>query len=522
MFNLNMFNYRRNPSMRRSLVDPSVGTVAFSWPKALWLYGMGAPALVWGVPALDARAAAVACLLGFATVCGGHSVGLHRGVIHGAFEMPRALRGVLLLLFCQTGLGGPLSWIRLHHVRDHWQNTPAAPPYFAYGHGLARDFVWNLHLGFAPARPGDWVERYGVPRAVESDGFLRCLERTWRWQVLLAFAAAAAVGGIGFASAVVCGRVAATTLFHWFVGYMSHAHGRVRFEIPGACEVGRDSWLLGVLSFGEGFHNTHHALPRSARMGIGPLDLDVGYGLVRVLERAGLVRDVVRPVDPRAWRVPPRPRAERTTVVTRWRVRAAPEAVWPLLCDSRTESGGSWAFRWGLPRPLRCELPEGRGGVGRARRCVSDRGVVEQTILAWDPPTRLAFRMDRTSLPLRGWIGGLEDEFVLRRAPAGGTWITRTTRATLKGRCPGLRRLLLRVGLAEVHRHVFRNWARAASRPGGAARAAGRARGAEPPGRLRTCPSRPVPPTSTRRGSGVRSPTTPSPARARSAPSGPR
>ena len=289
--------------MRAPLVPAHVGTVRFSLGKTAWLYGMGLPALVVGVPALDARSTVTALVLAFLTVCCGHSVGLHRGVIHRAFRMSPWLRRVLLLLFCQTGLGGPLAWIRVHHARDHWQNQPGSPPYFAYGHGLLRDFVWNLHLGFAPRSEREWQGRYGIARAIDEDPFLRLLERTWRLQVALAWLVACLVAGPAFATVVVCGRVAATIVGHWLIGYLSHTHGKVAFEIPGACEVGRDSWALGALSFGEGFHNSHHALPRSARMGLRPGDIDLGWWVVRLLARVGWITDVIEPQDLRA----PRP-----------------------------------------------------------------------------------------------------------------------------------------------------------------------------------------------------------------------
>jgi stearoyl-CoA desaturase (delta-9 desaturase) len=214
--------------------------------------------------------------------------------------MSPTLRSVLLLLFCQTGLGGPLAWIRVHHARDHWQNQPASPPYFAYGHSLLRDFVWNLHLAFAPVDEREWQARYGIEKAIDEDPLLRFLERTWRRQVAGAWLLACLLAGPGFATVVVCGRVAATILFHWLIGYLSHTHGEVAFDIPGACEVGRDSWTLGALSFGEGFHNSHHALPRSARMGLRRGDLDLGYWVVRALARLGWVTDVIGPGDMRA------------------------------------------------------------------------------------------------------------------------------------------------------------------------------------------------------------------------------
>lgn len=325
------------------LVPADVGRVRFSGSKTLWLYGAAAPALLFGAPGLTVATASIATGLAVLTVCLGHSVGLHRGVIHRAFACGPRLRAVLLLLFCQTGLGGPLAWIRLHHVRDHWQNRADTPPYFAYRHGLLRDFVWNLHLTFVPRDPADFATRYGVPAALERDPWLRALEATWRLQVLAAFGLAWLLGGLAFASSVVAGRVAVTTVVHWFVGYAGHAYGRAPYAIDGATEEGRDHRLLGALSFGEGFHNTHHAFPRCARMGHGPLDLDLGALCVDVLARLGLVSDVIRRDDPRARKptaharpAPPRPRARSGS-----RRREARRALVRLLQQAHAGEGGA-------------------------------------------------------------------------------------------------------------------------------------------------------------------------------------
>src|SRR5699024_5991964 len=67
------------------------------------------------------------------------------------------------------------SWLRLHYVRDYYQNQPECPRYFRYQHSLARDYVWNLHLRFEPRDPA----LYEVPKRDEQDAWLRWLERTW-------------------------------------------------------------------------------------------------------------------------------------------------------------------------------------------------------------------------------------------------------------------------------------------------------------------------------------------------------
>ena len=116
-------------------------------------------------------------------------------------------------------------------------------------------------------------------------------------------------------------------------------------------------------------------------------------------------------------------------------------------------------FRLGVPQPIECRLPEGRGGVGSERECVSDQGIVHQRILEWEPESRLAFRMEWSELPSTRVVLDLQDTFDLV-ARDGGVSVSRTTRATLRPGFHPLERLGLFVGIKQVHRYVFRNWDR--------------------------------------------------------------
>ena len=89
-----------------------------------------------------------------------------------------------------------------------------------------------------------------------------------------------------------CGRIFVSQLGHWLVNYVCHTSGTLRYELDGAGEEGRNHWLFGALSMGEGWHNNHHAWPDSARFGIGWREPDPGWWMVCVLERLGLAWDV--------------------------------------------------------------------------------------------------------------------------------------------------------------------------------------------------------------------------------------
>jgi len=142
-------------------------------------------------------------------------------------------------------------------------------------------------------------------------------------------------------------------------------------------------------------------------------------------------------------------------VTTSCLIDRPPEAVWPLLTHSEMTHPG--VFCLGLPKPVRCELPDGSGGVGSERRCVSDRGIVIQRILEWAPPACLRFEMISTDHTWSRFVESLVEAFTLE--PVGsGTKVTRRTTVTGK---PGLRFLkeaAIAIGLKRVHLYVFKNW----------------------------------------------------------------
>jgi stearoyl-CoA desaturase (delta-9 desaturase) len=81
----------------------------------------------------------------------------------------------------------------------------------------------------------------------------------------------------------------------WSVNSVCHTFGKRDFETP---DQSRNEWIIGLLAMGEGWHNNHHAFPRSAFHGLRWWQFDLSGYIIRVLERVGLVHDVYRiPAD---------------------------------------------------------------------------------------------------------------------------------------------------------------------------------------------------------------------------------
>jgi hypothetical protein len=148
-------------------------------------------------------------------------------------------------------------------------------------------------------------------------------------------------------------------------------------------------------------------------------------------------------------------------VRTRQTFSSPARTVWPLLCNSRMDDSGALLFRLGVPQPVECRLPEGQGGVGSERECISDQGVVHQRILEWVPEKHLSFRMETTNMPFWSYVRDLTDSFDFKANRMGVT-VTRTTHVGVKGRFQLVKKFALFFSLKQVHRYVFRNWVRLA------------------------------------------------------------
>lgn len=124
------------------------------------------------------------------------------------------------------------------------------------------------------------------------DNFLKVLQRTSILQNVLLAIVLFAFGGIGCVLWGVCLRVAISIFGHWAVGYVAHNHGPREFHNAGAAVQGHNVPGLGFMTFGECWHNNHHAFPESAKLGLRNGQSDPGWWVLKGLELIGLVWDL--------------------------------------------------------------------------------------------------------------------------------------------------------------------------------------------------------------------------------------
>jgi stearoyl-CoA desaturase (delta-9 desaturase) len=271
--------------------DPVQGTVRWAPVKSLWIGTMTVAALVLGPLYFSWTALLLFVVSSVITLCAGHSVGMHRRLIHNSFECPPWLEYLCVYLGVLVGMAGPIGMIRLHDMRDWAQRQRACHGYFAHDAGFWRDGWHQLHCRLDLSNPPE----FRLEARLGSDRAYRWMEQTWMaqqapWAVLFL-----AIGGMPWLIWGVCARVAVCVTGHWLVGHYAHREGGQTWVVSGACVQGYDVKIAGLISMGESWHNNHHAFPGSAKLGIEPGQADLGWALILCFKRMGLAWNIVTP-----------------------------------------------------------------------------------------------------------------------------------------------------------------------------------------------------------------------------------
>ena len=229
----------------------------------------------------------------------GHSLGMHRLFIHRAWQAPRWLANTLLFLGTMVGLGGPLSMLTTHDMRDWAQRQSSCHDYFAHRRPILIDFFWQifcrLDLHHSPTME--------LEADYQQWRFAHWLERTAWLQHAVVGAVLFMCGGLPWLLWGLCMRVSVGVTGHWLVGYFAHnAPGRARKNsgadrllVTSACTQGYNVPLVSLLCFGENWHNNHHAWPGSAKLGVHTGEWDPGWWVLLGLARIGLAKNLVTP-----------------------------------------------------------------------------------------------------------------------------------------------------------------------------------------------------------------------------------
>ena len=271
--------------------DPLEGEVRWAPAKSLWIGSMTVAALVLGPLYFSWDAFLLFVATSGVTLCFGHSVGMHRRLIHSSFECPLWLERFCVYLGTLVGMAGPIGMIRLHDFRDWAQRQSACHDYSCHRAGFWRDAWWQMHCRLALRHP----PAFRLEPRLADDWFYAIVERTWMWQQLPWAVLFFAIGGWSWVVWGTFVRVSVCVTGHWLIGHFAHRRGHQSFVIDGAAAQGYNVPAAGFVSMGESWHNNHHAVPSSAKMGLFPGQVDLGWWLIKSFEALGLAWDIKTP-----------------------------------------------------------------------------------------------------------------------------------------------------------------------------------------------------------------------------------
>ena len=278
---------------------------------AMWIFVVGpllclvvAVPLLWGrgLSALDVTMAVVAYLVsGF-----GLTVGYHRLFTHRSFKAKRGLRIALAVAGSLGVEGSPVQWVanhRRHHAFADREGDPHSPWRFGTDTRALLKGLLHAHIGWMLKR--ELSNRARFAPDIDADRDLRLVGRLFGPLTVVSLLAPALVGGLvtgtwaGALTGFFWAGVMRMALLHhvtWSVNSVCHVAGRRPFA---SRDKATNFWPLALLSFGESWHNSHHADPTGARHGVLPGQIDPSARLIRFFEKLGWAHDVRWPTPDR-------------------------------------------------------------------------------------------------------------------------------------------------------------------------------------------------------------------------------
>ncbi len=235
--------------------------------------------------AFNWRAFAVAVFLYWVATGLGISMGYHRLHTHRSYKVPKWMEYFFAVCATMTLEGGPIFWTaihRIHHQRSDQPGDPHSP----------REGAWWAHVGWilmgeTKHNNTKLLSKY-TPDLAKDRFYVWLNGYHWLPNVVLA-AILAVIGGLPMILWAVCFRVVFGLHATWLVNSATHMWGGRRFATR---DDSRNNWWVALISFGEGWHNNHHAHPTSARHGLAWYEFDPSWLQIRLLARLGLAKSI--------------------------------------------------------------------------------------------------------------------------------------------------------------------------------------------------------------------------------------
>jgi sn-1 stearoyl-lipid 9-desaturase len=229
----------------------------------------------------------LAAFVGLTLLAGapGIGIGYHRLLTHRGFKTPKAVEYFLTFCGMLSLQSGAINWVathRIHHAHTDGPGDPHTP----------RDGAWWAHIGWiftgTAQQHDEAVLRRYAPDLMK-DPVHVWMNRLFFMPLVIAGALLLAFGGWSMLFWGVFLRVTVAWHVTWLVNSATHMFGTRRFETN---DDSTNHWLIAFLTYGEGWHNNHHAHPRSAKHGLAWYEFDLNWVIIRGMQLVGLASDI--------------------------------------------------------------------------------------------------------------------------------------------------------------------------------------------------------------------------------------
>ena len=230
---------------------------------------------------------AIALTLLFWWVAGslGVGMGFHRLLTHRGYKVPKPVEYFLTLCGTLAMESGPIYWVVTHRIHHAYTEAPGDPH-------TPRDGAWWAHIGWM--LKGTAQQFSPEVQARYAPDLLRdpvhvWINRLWWLPLVVTGVLLFAFGGWPYLLWCVFFRVTFNLHATWLVNSATHMWGTRRFETS---DDSTNSWWVALLTFGEGWHNNHHAHPTAARHGLAWYEIDFNWWGIRALQLLGLAKGI--------------------------------------------------------------------------------------------------------------------------------------------------------------------------------------------------------------------------------------
>jgi len=232
-------------------------------------------------------------VLMWATAALGITLCYHRLLTHRSFATPKWVEYILTVIGTLNWQGGPIRWVGTHRLHHRDSDQPADP------HSPRHGFTW-AHVWWTMFKDNEGFKPLDAARDLQRDPVIAWLDKYFfipQFVLMgILYGVGYAVGGNALGLSWLVWGVALRTVvvYHgtWFVNSASHVFGYRNFETT---DDSRNNWWVAALSFGEGWHNNHHAYQRSAAHGLRWWEIDLTYLTILFMARLGLATKIVLP-----------------------------------------------------------------------------------------------------------------------------------------------------------------------------------------------------------------------------------